>query len=196
VQVSEIVKLVKPYHGLHLPEVELPAILRAFGDTPARSFLEIGTYQGGTSAAVALAFPDAKICTIEVPDPSRSICNAQPISKVGRAFFVLCPGRVEQLWMDSADLGLLSPECSFDMIFVDGDHTASTVLRDLRLSVPLLTKQGVILVHDYTDETDPEPRAHWTKWVHQAVAAFTKNHRFNVKRLAGWLALLQRPERP
>jgi hypothetical protein len=37
----------------------------------------------------------------------------------------------------------------FDLIYIDGDHSAQGVLRDLVLSWPLLLKSGVMICEDY-----------------------------------------------
>lgn len=206
---SEIVEQIKPYHGLQDPELELPAILLAFAHTQARRFLEIGTYQGGTAAAVALAYPEAEVFTVDLRQPERAICNAQPKRLQGIAFELLCPGRVTQLYLDAADLGILlaaPPLVSrrFDMVFVDGDHRPGAVLRDLRNCAKLLAHDGALLVHDYTDERDPAPQPHWTRWVHDDVHRFADESGFTVERVAGieagsgwtWLALLHPPDAP
>ena len=192
---SEIVEQVLPYHGLNDPEVELPAILDAFGRTGAQRFLEIGTYQGGTSAAVALGYPDAEVYTIDLPQPEKAIVNAQPERLQGLAFKTLCPERVTQVYMDSSELSVLALPTplivsDFDMVFVDGDHRPEPTRLDLQNAATLLTPTGAILVHDYTDDSDPEPRPHWTRWVQEAVTLFVDEHRFVVERLPGWLALL------
>ncbi|MBW2673482.1 MAG: class I SAM-dependent methyltransferase [Deltaproteobacteria bacterium] len=207
---SEIVELVRPYHGLQDPDLELPAILGAFGRTKALSFLEIGTYQGGTSTAVALAYPDAEVFTVDLPVPEEAVCNAQSSDLQGIAFKKLCPGWVVQFHMDSADLCDLSnapPLLThmFDMVFVDGDHRVEPTLTDLRNAAKLIRDDGVILVHDYTDARGPHPRPHWTVWVHEAVHRFAGESGFTVQRLAGtdlaaagswtWLALLSPPDR-
>lgn len=193
---DRIVAEVSPYHCLKDPAVELPAIFNALRATPARRFLEIGTYQGATAAAVRMAFPGCEVTTVELPDPLRSRFNPQSRDQVGAAFVALGLRGIRQVWMDSAELGSWHgrPEYQFDLVFVDGDHSEPSVRRDLELSRPLLTPEGVIVVHDYTDESDAD-RPHWTVDVHAAVKAFTQQHRFSVVRLAGWLAMLLQPGR-
>ena len=185
---------VSPYHCLMDPAVELPAIFRALASTPARSFLEIGTYQGATAAAVRLLFPHCAVTTIDLPDPSQATFNPQPRVRTGAAFMGLGVTGIRQVWMDSADLASWHgrPEFRFDFIFVDGDHSEGAVRRDLALCQPLLTPAGLMVVHDYTDETDVE-RPHWTVDVYAAVQGFAAAHRFTTERLAGWLVALHQP---
>jgi len=53
------------------------------------------------------------------------------------------------------------PFDSFNIIYIDGDHSASAVLNDAILSWPLLKKGGVLIFDDYLWETQrpPEERA-------------------------------------
>lgn len=190
-----IVDQVRPYHCLKDPDVELPALMLAFAQTRAQRFLEIGTYQGATAAAMKLAFPDAEIWTIDLPDPRKSRFNAQPKDKVGLAYRELgLSERIEQVWMDAAKLATPPPRWPrFDLIFVDGDHSEDACYRDLRNSVGSLNAGGVIVAHDYTDHSDAE-RPPWTQEVHRAVGRFMADGRAEAgwrrKRLPGWLVKL------
>lgn len=193
-----IVDAVRPFHCLKDPDTELPALLTAFAWTKKRSVLEIGTWQGATTAALRLAFPDAAIWTVDLPNPETSKFNPQGRALTGVAHRRLL-GRtikpIKQLWMDSADLlaaygGPDGPR--FDMVFVDGDHSTDGCHRDLHTAASLLDEGGVIVAHDYTEEgIDQEPRPHWTKDVERAVNWFLKERPdFRKERLAGWLVKL------
>jgi predicted O-methyltransferase YrrM len=43
----------------------------------------------------------------------------------------------------------------FDFIFLDGDHAARTVYEEVSLALPLLNKEGLILLHDYYPDAKP-----------------------------------------
>jgi hypothetical protein len=43
----------------------------------------------------------------------------------------------------------------FDLIFLDGDHAASTVYQEIPAALNLLNLDGVILLHDYFPELKP-----------------------------------------
>lgn len=43
----------------------------------------------------------------------------------------------------------------FDFIFLDGDHTVSTVYQEIPLALKALRKDGVILLHDYFPDNEP-----------------------------------------
>jgi len=46
----------------------------------------------------------------------------------------------------------------FGLIWVDGDHRRPAIERDVALSVPLLTKTGVLACHDFGEATCPDVR--------------------------------------
>jgi len=66
---EHVIARVTPYHCLKDPVVELPALFGELNRTPARSFLEIGTWQSATSAAVRMVFPACEVTTVDLPDP-------------------------------------------------------------------------------------------------------------------------------
>ena len=43
----------------------------------------------------------------------------------------------------------------FDFIFLDGDHSASTVYQEIAMALKVLNKNGVILLHDYFPDMKP-----------------------------------------
>lgn len=47
------------------------------------------------------------------------------------------------------------PPCSFDLIFIDGNHSYESVHQDISLALPLLASGGVLALHDYGREFQP-----------------------------------------
>lgn len=183
-----------PFHCFVAPEAELADLLASFATTRRRSFLEIGTHKGFSSAAIALAFPAARVVTVDLPDPSSTRWNPLPAAEVGAAHRALgLTARIEQLLMDSAELWRLTG-CGevFDLVFIDGDHSPDAVFRDLILAADLLPRDGgTIVAHDYTDADQPN-RPGWTLGVQQAVDRFLVVRPFTKRRLAGLLVALER----
>src|SRR3989304_960219 len=181
----EIVQKVVGYHCLKDPAVEIPDLFNSFWATPAKRFLEIGTWQGATSAAVALAFPEAEIWTVDLPNPEKTQWNPQKKALTGLAYRRLgLQHRIKQLWMHSRELSRFHGKEKFDLIFVDGDHSQPGCFSDLETVRSLLSEGGIIVVHDYTDERDAE-RPPWTKWVHDAIYSFCEKYGFLTERLGG-----------
>ena len=61
-----------PFHCLFEPAAELNDLLCLFESTGGCAFLEIGTHKGFTSAAIAMAFQQARVLTVDLPDSLRT----------------------------------------------------------------------------------------------------------------------------
>lgn len=191
-RLHEVLAAVLPYHCLMNPTVELAALFDSFERTGARSFLEIGTYKGATAAAFALAFPEATVTTIDLPEPTETVWNPQESSETGVALRDLGIKRVEEVRMSSAALDNWTGERRrFDMIFVDGDHSRDSVVRDLMNALDLLAPGGCVVAHDYTDASDTH-RPDWTIGVYEAVEEVLRRRPdIERRRLDGWLVELR-----
>lgn len=190
---ADLLGRLMPFHCLFDPEAELHDLLATFATTHARAFLEIGTYKGFTSGAIALAFPQARIVTIDLPDPTRTQWNPLPRNLVGEAHRALgIEHRIEQRFMDSSELWRLAGRGEvYDVVFIDGDHSADAVFRDLILAADLLSREGGLLVaHDFTDAQEPD-RPTWTIGVQQGVDRFLAVRPFRKRRLVGLLIALE-----
>jgi predicted O-methyltransferase YrrM len=191
---AEILDQLMPYHCFFEPEAELRDLLTTFEATPRRSFLEIGTHRGFTCAAIAIAFPEARVVTLDLPDSMATQWNPLPSGQIGDAYRALgMTQRIEQLLMDSSELWRLAGKGeAYDLVFVDADHSPDAVFRDLILAADLLPKgEGVLVAHDYTDVYEPH-RPAWTVGVQKAVDQFLKVRPFRKRRLAGLLVALER----
>ncbi len=121
---------------------------------PKSRLLEIGTASGGTAARIADARPDVQITCLDIfaewPNPAFT----------HRPFNWRTNQRPNMhLWI--GDLASFSAQswALFDVILIDGDHTEAGVERDLALAPNLLTHDGLLLAHDYTDPGWPGVRA-------------------------------------
>jgi predicted O-methyltransferase YrrM len=189
----ELLEQLMPFHCLLDPAAELGALIEIFGSTPARSFLEVGTHKGATSAAIAFNFPDARIVTLDLPNSLDTIWNPLPRQQVGAAHHAMgLAARIEQCFMSSSELWQFSARGdSFDMAFVDADHSCDAVFRDLMLCADLLSgPRAVLAVHDYTGPEESN-RPSWTYGVQQAVDRFLCARPFRKRRLPGLLLLLE-----
>jgi predicted O-methyltransferase YrrM len=57
----------------------------------------------------------------------------------------------------------------YDLVFVDGDHSAESVYSDLSLVYRYLSEDGIIILHDL------DPRGHWGKFVHAGITQFLQD---------------------
>jgi hypothetical protein len=61
------------------------------------------------------------------------------------------------------EVGKMGP---YDLVFLDGDHSANVVYQDLLLMQSYLSQEGVIIVHDVDD------RNYWAQGIQSAVMRF------------------------
>ena len=127
-----------------------------------RSVLEIGTHIGASTVHIATA-----LRTLRAKEPSSSvrlvsidICDVNdpasaPALKFGSRYTPLemmnkirCDDCVE--FVTDSSLNYFS-KCDryYDAIFLDGDHAAATVYREIPAALKLLSRGGYILLHDY-----------------------------------------------
>lgn len=125
--------------------------------------LEVGTHIGASTIYIAAALKrgkeSAKLTTVDIVDVNDSVRGAW--KKIGMS---KCPADF------AAELGLLDrivfytgrslefmsvTDRRFDLIFLDGDHSARAVYEELASALPLLHKDGVILLHDYYPDAKP-----------------------------------------
>jgi predicted O-methyltransferase YrrM len=95
------------------------------------TILELGTGSGRSTKALRLLFPTADITTC---DPGGTDLN---IMKSINATFKQCRG--DELEWDKP----------IDLLFIDDDHQAVTVIDDIVKYKPFIKKGGYIVFHDY-----------------------------------------------
>lgn len=122
--------------------------------------LEVGTYNGVTSLWLAetLAPLNPNYIHYCIDPYDHSVELTDDLEEVYEFFMYnksVCPAgdRINHLRIDSYNgiLELRKQNIKPEFIFIDGDHTASTVLNDLVLSFELLPSGGVILCDDTLD---------------------------------------------
>jgi predicted O-methyltransferase YrrM len=132
------------------------------------SLLEIGTHLGCSTVNLALAARGptdasngnaAPIVTCDIADVNDPV--RQPWLRYGSkrspaALLELagCRALVEFRIADSCDY-LRSADRRFDLIFLDGDHSAAAVYRELPLALKALRPNGLVLLHDYYPDGEP-----------------------------------------
>ncbi len=114
-----------------------------------RDAIEIGSYEGRSSEWLLDNIPGLLLTCIDTWDDTgigEGLCS----SKAEEIFDSKLTHRVNKLKGESWEvLRYLSPS-SYDLIYIDGNHTSSAVLEDMVLSFRLLRKGGVMICDDYT----------------------------------------------
>lgn len=116
--------------------------------------LEIGTFHGRSTVAMALALRDAgnpvPLVSLDV-DPEALAAAGENARRKGVAGRItLVRGTAEAFFR--ATSGFVPA-----VVFVDGDHSAAGAMRDLRALEPHVADGGMLFLHDYADPRDPDP---------------------------------------
>lgn len=133
-----------------------------------KSILEVGTHVGASTGMLALALrhnsaklpgPAPRLVTVDILDVNDPVqgswirvgCKQSPRDYM-RALG--CDDLVTFIASRSVNY-LKSSREKFDLIFLDGDHTATTVYTEIPGALSLLNPGGVILLHDYFPDARP-----------------------------------------
>lgn len=121
-----------------------------------QSVLEVGTHIGASTLYIARALkaqnPSAKVTTVDILD-----VNAPdgPWQSVGLdhtpkqfAEKLDCANQIEFVKSPCVNY-MRSTEQKFDFVFLDGDHSASSVYQEISAALDILAPGGIILMHDY-----------------------------------------------
>jgi hypothetical protein len=124
------------------PLADLVMLLKIAVCTEPKRLMEIGSYRGYTALFLAQHISrDAKIVTIDRhPDHGEAYRRTSLAGMFER--------RVGET--DRAMFARDAP-ASYDLIFVDADHSYSSVRNDTELILPLLSPSGFIVWHDYAN---------------------------------------------
>jgi predicted O-methyltransferase YrrM len=123
-----------------------------------RTVLEIGTHIGASSVHIAAAlrkthgqdFSLTTVDVIDVNDPKRAFWREMG-STYSPADMMKMLGVGDQVTFHATDSMDFLGRCAqhFDLIFLDGDHAAARVYREVPAALKLLNPGGFILLHDY-----------------------------------------------
>ena len=128
------------------------------------SVLEVGTHIGASTVHIALALKknggsERKLISLDIYDVNS--LNTKIYSHLGVTHAPLemmrkigCDGFVKFITCPSLEY-MKTCDSKFDFIFLDGDHSAKTVYREIVYASRLLNKNGTILLHDYFPSLKP-----------------------------------------
>lgn len=113
-----------------------------------KDVLEIGSAYGYST--VALALVAKRVTTVDPHTGHNSldalVDNLHANGLTGKVWWIV--DRSQDI------LPTLAPR-AFDLVWIDGDHTAEVVEHDLRAAQTLLRPGGVLACHDYDEDTCP-----------------------------------------
>ena len=120
----------------------------------AKRIFEIGTFNGGTTLAMAqMTTPDARIRTLDLP-PEEFDATQGPEnftgSQVGSKFHNTPQApQITQLWGDSTQFDYSPYWNSMDFVFVDAAHDYEHGVVDSHTALKLARPGGVVFWHDF-----------------------------------------------
>ena len=132
---DELIRVPMPHgyyerESLGLTLLEVFILIALAKSVKARTLLEIGTYRGYTSNALALNLPGCLVTTIDI-SPQVEWHNSGVQYVIG-----------------DSKLYTERPPVSVDLIFIDGDHSPAGFSSDMKLAERLRSRQGIIVWHD------------------------------------------------
>jgi Methyltransferase domain len=142
-----------------LPHQDLMALLALLQDWNPDLVLEIGTFNGATTAAMALNAPQAVIHTVDLPlgyDPTQEEPGALPKDdlhlverrRVGEAYSSLPEiNNIVQHFADSAKWDF-APVKGASFFFIDGAHTYEYARNDTEKCLAIAAPRSRFLIHD------------------------------------------------
>jgi predicted O-methyltransferase YrrM len=117
---------------------------------------EVGVKSGGLTAKLASLLPDATIVGVDpwrfYPDwPSwdnaKHLRHEEAFDRVMARY----PKRIFKMKMSSLEAAAKIADDSLDLVFLDGDHSYSSVRADIDAWLPKVRKGGVLSGHDYNN---------------------------------------------
>lgn len=132
------------------------ALYTVISSLKPKNVLEVGTHIGASTVYIARALranaQASALTTVDVVDVN---APDAPWKKIGlpRAPVKMLEAlncEKDVTFVKSSSLEYLkTTDQKFDFIFLDGDHTAATVYKEMSLALEALSPQGVIMLHDY-----------------------------------------------
>lgn len=115
--------------------------------------LEIGTAYG--YAAIMMVLGDA--LSVTTIDPHHGEVPRSLAATVANIAAVGVEDKVYPIVGRSQDVlpALIAANAYFDLVFIDGDHSKEMVVHDLKAANQLIGQWGVIVCHDYGEDTCP-----------------------------------------
>lgn len=130
-------------HANHVDLLYVNAIARVL---EAKRIFEFGTYLGRTTYHLALSGPDVNVVSLNLP-PEEDKRIAPFLGSYFKGTEV--EAQIELVLQDSRKFDTEAYKNSFDLIFVDGDHSYELIANDTKKAFELLKPGGTIIWHDF-----------------------------------------------
>ena len=139
-----------------ISEDEAETLMRLAAEVPAEAcIVEVGSYRGRSTTALALGADGAPVYAIEPHESFSGLYGGEFGPADRRAFFanLLRAGVVERVRLvnlssEVASEGWTRP---IGLLWIDGDHSVEGVRRDFEAWAPYLRPGGLVAFHDALD---------------------------------------------
>ncbi|HYH19462.1 MAG TPA: class I SAM-dependent methyltransferase [Azospirillum sp.] len=151
-----------PIHAGSMSDIDRRALYFLAHRLAPASVLEVGTHLGASTLLIAAALddlvaagrlPSFSVTTVDIRDVNDPV--TRPWTAYGSAASprdllasIGCADRVEFVTSPSLDF-MARTDRRFDLIFLDGSHSAAVVYREVPMALDLLRPGGYVLLHDY-----------------------------------------------
>lgn len=131
-----------PQGAWSTPLVDVAMLLKLAVCAQPRRLMEVGSFRGYTALYLAQHTPpDAQIVTVDqYPEHGEAYCHSPYAGKIER-----------RVGKTSSELFANDKPGSYDLIFLDADHSYAGVKRDTELLLPLVAPEGYLVWHDYAN---------------------------------------------
>jgi len=139
-----------------ISDAEAAALMELAGAVPPGAcIVEVGSYRGRSTAALALGAGGAPVYAVEPHEAFEGVLGGKFGPADRRAFFenLLYAGVVEKVRLVNLSSEVVCGGWTrpIGLLWIDGDHTAEGVRRDFEAWEPFLQPGGVVAFHDALD---------------------------------------------
>ncbi|MFN0134641.1 MAG: class I SAM-dependent methyltransferase [Phycisphaerae bacterium] len=132
----------------HPTEMLLLHLASCAARLPDRHVIEIGSFQGRSTAVLAAAMEDVQSRGLLVSVDPNELSPAQATVAAANVATFDAGKRLVQVQRRSNALGGIFADSAFGLAFIDGSHDFDDVRRDFEMCDRLLAPGGVLLLHD------------------------------------------------
>lgn len=132
-------------------EVLFASIAHSKGER-VKSILEVGTFEGHTTAYLSIIFPHAQIVTMDLPLGDTDFNETYGKGGRGKRIGELRDNNINTasniLFREENSLQLVRDENEYDLIWLDGNHGHPVVVIDIVNALNLLSMDGMLVIDD------------------------------------------------
>lgn len=167
---------------------ELRRLLSVLNHIEIKNVLEIGSEEGGTIRLWTKLFPALNLFCIDANTYSGVQGKRSELEASWRSWCVPGKQTLNVVWGDSHSVDMLgilrqrmwnAKVSSFDLVFIDGDHSENGVRNDHAMYSPFVRKGGVVVhndIHPYPGRDDMQGHKWWKSIIGDPISQDTREY--------------------